>query len=115
MVQTGMPDHSAIAAMRSGHPMPFLRNELETRSAEGFPPAGELIAVSVRGAVPEADQQLREAVGAGVHGPAVGDDSTRWLVQGGNLREPKIRLRSVVQRWRDRGARVRIDVDPIDL
>jgi primosomal protein N' (replication factor Y) len=115
MVQTGMPDHEVIAALRSGHPMPFLRSELGHREGDGFPPMGELVAIDVREVPDGADAALRETVGAGVHGPAATPEGMRWLLQGSDLREAKIRLRGLVQRWRDAGARVRVDVDPIDL
>jgi primosomal protein N' (replication factor Y) len=115
LVQTGVPGHDVIGALRSGHPLGFLRSELEVREAEGFPPFGELMAVDVRGGPDAADSAIREAAGDGVLGPAPSGEGVRWLVQGPDLREAKIRLRSVVQRWRDSGARVRIDADPIDL
>jgi len=115
LVQTGVPGHAVIAALRGGHPLPFLRAELDRRSIEGFPPTGELIAIDVKNTPDGADGALREAVGDGVHGPAPSGEGTRWLIQGSDLREPKIRLRRLVQQWRDTGARVRVDVDPIDL
>ena len=115
MVQTSMPDHPAIAALRSGHPMEFLRAEIARRSAAGFPPTGELMAIDVRNAPDGADTALREAGGSVVRGPASAGEGMRWLLEGSDLREVKIRLRSLVQSWRDAGARVRVDVDPIDL
>ncbi len=115
MAQTALPEHPVVAALRSGHPMPYLREELRLRGEEGFPPMGELIAVDVADAPGDADAELRRAVAAEVHGPAETSEGTRWLVQGPDLREAKIRLRGLVQSWRDAGARVRVDVDPIDL
>ena len=115
IIQTGMPGHAVIAALRNGHPLPFLRRELERRAEEGFPPMGELVAIDVKGAPEGADGALRDTIGDGVHGPATTGDGTRWLVQGPDLLQAKIRLRRLVQQWRNAGARVRIDVDPIDL
>jgi primosomal protein N' (replication factor Y) len=115
VIQTGMPDHEVIEAMRRGHPMPFLRDELRRREAEGFPPAGELLVVDVGGAADSVDAEIRDATTASVLGPADSGDRSRWLIQGRDLRETKIRLRSLVQKWRDSGARVRVDVDPLDL
>ena len=115
IIQTSMPTHDVIVALRSGRPMEFLGEELERRLAHGFPPAGDLVAVDVRGGPDTIDGELREAAGDFVRGPAPVDEGNRWLIQGGDLRPVKLRLRRLVQGWRDAGARVRIDVDPIDL
>lgn len=115
MAQTALPEHPVVAALRSGHPMPFLQEELRLRGEQGFPPTGELIAIDVGNVPDDADTDLRRTVAADVHGPAEAGEATRWLVQGPDLREAKIRLRGLVQTWRDAGARVRVDVDPIDL
>jgi hypothetical protein len=37
------------------------------------------------------------------------------LLQGADLRAVRVRLRTLVQRWRDAGHTVRIDADPLDL
>ena len=42
-------------------------------------------------------------------------DRTRWLLQGADLTDAKVRLRPLVRTLRDAGHRVRVDVDPIDL
>ena len=115
MVQTSMPGHPVIAALRSGHPMAFLTAEITQRSAEGFPPMGQLMAIDLRKAPDGADTALRQVAGSAVRGPARSGDGLRWLLEGPDLRDVKIRLRSLVQRWRDAGAKVRVDVDPIDL
>ena len=115
MVQTSMPDHPVFGALRSGHPMGFLTAEIAQRSAEGFPPVGELMAIDLRNAPDGADTALRQVAGSAVRGPAPSGGGLRWLLEGPDLREIKIRLRSLVQRWRDAGAKVRVDVDPIDL
>ena len=77
---------------------------------------GELIAIDVRDAPAGFGEHLTRAAGdAVVLGPAGTPDGERWLVQGSDLRHIRIRLRSLVQGWRDAGARVRVDADPIDL
>lgn len=115
IVQTGMPRHAVLEALRSGHPMSFLETEIRERSEAGFPPGGELIALDVRRAPEGVDSDLRGAAGKGVLGPAESNEGLRWLIQGRDLRSVKIRMRSLVQKWRDAGARVRVDVDPLEL
>jgi hypothetical protein len=41
-------------------------------------------------------------------------DGQRWLIAG-SLGEARLQLRRLVSRWRDAGATVRIDADPIDI
>jgi primosomal protein N' (replication factor Y) len=117
LVQTGLPAHPVIAALRRGDAVSFLRGTVAERARDGFPPSGELLVVETGGEPPTADADLR-AVAAGratVLGPAPGPDRTRWLVQGSDLRTVRIALRRIATRWRETGARVRIDADPIDL
>jgi primosomal protein N' len=120
MIQTGDPSQRVIEALRSGRPLPILQQILDERAESGFPPVGDIIAVEVADpdgpAPPDADALLREAAaGATVLGPAPGPSGSRWLIQGADLRRARILLRSAVQSLRDAGARVRVDVDPIDL
>ena len=65
----------------------------------------------------EVAEPAMQAVGRGatVLGPAAWAGGHRWLLQGGDLSEVRIRLRSVVQALRDSGSRVRVDADPLDL
>lgn len=117
IVQTSDPQNPAIVALRRADPLGFLAHEAEARAAAGFPPSGELLALEVSGNVEPVDASLREAVAdrAQVLGPAAVRDRRRWLVQGSGLASVKATLRGRVQDWRDAGARVRVDVDPIDL
>ncbi|HEY5579054.1 MAG TPA: hypothetical protein VIL12_05135 [Acidimicrobiia bacterium] len=117
MVQTMQATHPVVEALRRGDPLPFLEAELESRTANGLPPSGELIAVETRGQSALFAGELREAVaGEGsVLGPAETGGGVRWLIQGTRLGGVRLRLRDVVQRARDAGAQVRVDVDPIDL
>ncbi len=118
IAQTSEPSHPVITALRSGNPVPFLRAEVGLREELGYPPAGDLMVVEARGPHPvdEFDRDLRTVVGNGlVMGPAPRGDGHRWLIQGSDLGPAKIALRPLVQRWRDGGVTVRIDVDPIDL
>jgi primosomal protein N' (replication factor Y) len=118
ILQTSLPDHPVFVAMKKGDPMPFLEAEREVRKQFGFPPAGELLILEARGSLPESSELAIKdaAAGAVVLGPATrGRDALRWLIQGSDLTDVRNRLRPVVQRWRDAGAAVRIDVDPIEL
>lgn len=118
MVQTHDPGHPVIVALRRGDPRPFIEHELGVRAALGYPPAGELIVVEVRGAAIPAEVHSDLAAAAGramVLGPAEGGAGTRWLVQAPDLTRFRAAMRPVLQRWRDAGLTVRVDVDPIDL
>jgi primosomal protein N' (replication factor Y) len=116
IVQTAMPGHPVLAALRRGTGDEFMAGVLAGRDREGLPPFGDLLVVEVAGGGEERDGELRAAMGeAAVHGPATAGERVRWLVQGPDLRKAKVALRTVVQGWRDAGLRVRVDVDPIDL
>ena len=116
LVQTAQPGHRVFEALRRGRPLPLLEALLDERRAVGYPPAGELMAVEIAGDPRAADIELRAAAAAvDVQGPAPAGARARWLVSGGDLRPLKLALRPVVQSWRDRGIRVRIDVDPVRL
>ncbi len=117
LIQTGQYRHRVFEALRSGRPTDLLRDLLSEREDGGFPPVTELMAIEITGPAPEADAELRSAAGAGigVHGPAPSGEAIRWLVSGNDLRPLKVLLRGQVQRWRDGGAKVRIDADPVRL
>ena len=116
LVQTSVPEHRVYEALRRGSADTFLGEELELRTKDGFPPAGELMAVEIEGEA-DAHAELEQGVaGEGqILGPAVVGSRTRWLIAGSDLRRVKIALRPVVQSWREAKTRVRIDADPIDL
>jgi len=116
IIQTSEPTHPAIVALRHGHPSEFLAEVVVTRNEQQFPPMGELIALDVRDAPTGFGDELTAAAGdAAVLGPAPTPHGERWLVQGSDLRQLRIRLRPQVQAWRDAGARLRVDADPVDL
>jgi len=117
MVQTSDPGHRAFAALRRAEPLSLMEGEVERRGADGLPPAGELLVLEVGNPPAGADSALREAMAAGifVHGPAEQRGHSRWLVQARDLRTARIGLRRLVSEWRDGGASVRVDADPIDL
>jgi primosomal protein N' len=116
IAQTSLPDAPLVAALRRGDPMPYLEGLLGERARLGFPPASEMLAVEIRGEVDPAlfDRQLRGLGAVSTLGPASGRQGWRWLVQG-SLGAFKLALRGVVQGWRESGATVRLDADPIDL
>lgn len=113
MVQTSDPSHHVVRSLVRGDPLPALRAELETRQAFSYPPAGELAVLEVTDGGGDGLEALETL--CSVLGPAPHGSGKRWLLQGPNLRDAKVALRPIVQRWRDSGAKVRIDVDPIDL
>lgn len=118
IVQTADPGHPAFEALRRAEPVGFVQGDVADRAAVGFPPAGgELLVLEVADAPAGTDDLLRAGLGdrADLHGPAEYLERRRWLVQATDLRRAKIALRTVVQELRDRGGRVRIDADPVDL
>ena len=120
LIQTSLPDHPVITALRSGDPMPFLEAEVTNRRQLGLPPAGQLLVVETRGPGPPADGLAALASGVSVLGPmarvtASGEPAQRWLIQGRDLGPVRLALRPLVQQWREAGTVVRIDSDPIDL
>lgn len=115
ILQTSMPESPVVATMKRGDPIPYLESILAKRFTDRLPPAGEMIAIELRGEeTPDKPHRELVAAGAAVLGPAANDDGYRWLVQG-DLDEVRPALREVVARWRERGLTVRVDVDPIDL
>jgi primosomal protein N' (replication factor Y) len=118
VVQTSDISKSVVTALAAGNASDFLTEESADRKRAGFPPFGQLIAIETSGvAEAEADIAIRGAIGrlATVRGPATMRDRSRWLVSGDELTDARIGLRSVVDTLRSKGAKVRIDADPIDL
>lgn len=117
IVQTNDPDHPVVASLRRADPLAFARHELEVRRSLSYPPHGQLLVIEARGAeAGSVDAELRAiAAPAAILGPAESRSGVRWLVQGSDLATFKKALRPVLQRLRDSGATMRIDVDPIDL
>ena len=113
MVQTSEPEHPVVRALVKADPLIALEAELDTRRTMGYPPVGELIVIEVSGGPRPDISSVSEF--ADVLGPAPHGDGHRWLLTGPDLGRARTALRPMVQRWRDSGLRVRIDVDPIDL
>jgi primosomal protein N' (replication factor Y) len=116
MAQTSLPDAPLVSALRRGDPMPLLEELLAERARLGLPPASEMLAIEVRGEESPSrfDTDLRGLQPPTLLGPAPAAQGWRWLLQG-PLGALKPGLRPLVQRWRESGATVRIDADPIDL
>lgn len=116
MLQTSHPDSPLITTMRRGDPIPYLERVLIERAREGSPPASEMLAVEIRGDVPATASQDLAGLDerALVMGPMTVENGMRWLLTG-TLGKARIDLRKVVGRWRDNGATVRVDADPIDI
>jgi len=116
IVQTALPDQPVVEALRSGRPTDFLARQLGERRRSSFPPFGELIALEIDRKV-DVGTAVEDAVGtaATVRGPAAMQDRDRWLIQGNDLTHARTAIRSLVGSLRDRGGRVRVDADPIDL
>ncbi|MDX1448331.1 MAG: hypothetical protein R3246_04635 [Acidimicrobiia bacterium] len=113
MIQTSDPEHPVVRALVKGDPLPALSSELNLRRRHGYPPAGQLAVLEVAGGAAAGIEALSEL--CSVLGPAPQAEGQRWLLQAPDLSAARRALRPLVQRWRDGGARVRIDVDPIDL
>ena len=115
MAQTAQPSSPLAITLRKGDPMPYLERVLADRSRQGMPPAREMVAVEVRGAVAETVPAEKAALeGVDVYGPAEIEDGLRWLVAG-RLDRVRPRLRELAATWREKGTTVRIDADPIDF
>ena len=117
IIQTSQPTHRALATLRGGHPLDYLRSLAAERERDGLPPSTELLAIEVSGDATAAAVDI-ESLATGqvqVHGPDEGGGRTRWFLQGDSLQQSRVLLRPMVQRWRDGGSTVRIDADPIDL
>lgn len=116
LVQTADPTQPVVEALRGGRYEAFMRTELAARSAAGFPPSGSLIALEVSPPYEGVDDLVASLrPHADVHGPAEARDRMRYLIQGRNLDALRVHMRAVVRTLRDRGSKVRVDVDPIDL
>ena len=116
MAQTSLPDGSLLTALKRGDPVPYLEEVLGERARLGLPPATDMVAVEIRevDGPDRFDHDLRKLEPATILGPAPVASGWRWLVQG-RLGPIKPELRPMIQAWRESGATVRIDVDPIDL
>lgn len=115
ILQTSNPDSPLLAALRRGDPLPYLETILAERARNGFPPSTEMMAIEVRDdGLALATALLEELAGNMILGRVETDRGLRWLVQG-DLGAIRPGLRKAVQKLRDSGATVRIDVDPIDL
>ncbi len=116
MAQTSMPEAPLVTALKRGDAVPYLEQLLMERARLGLPPATEMLAIEVRGEEGPSrfDSDLRSLEPPTVLGPAPAAQGSRWLLQG-SLGTLKPRLRPLVQRWREAGATVRVDADPIDL
>ena len=115
LVETSEPDQPAIEAFRSGRFDAFADEQLLLRRRSGLPPAGSVIAIEIEAEGPADEWVDTIRQHADVIGPAPVGKRLRWLIQGRDLEATRIALRPVVGRLRDGGARVRVDVDPIDL
>jgi primosomal protein N' (replication factor Y) len=116
IIQTAEPDQPVVTALVQGRSEEFLAGELAARARFGFPPQGSLIAIETDGGS-DAGALLEEHVAplATVMGPARVGERMRWLVQGQDLDPARLALRRVVGTLRGKGAKVRVDVDPLDL
>lgn len=115
MAQVMDPTLPIVETLRRGDPIPYLERVLVERGRAGAPPSTEMLAIEIRDHVPaDADTAIRELPEADVLGPLKLDNGQRWLLEG-KLAKARVALRSLVARWRDGGATVRIDADPIDI
>lgn len=118
LLQTSDPANPVIEALRRADPASFVAADGRRRSAAGFPPGGEVLVIETAGSAPAAHEELLTAIGgrAEILGPAeTPGGRERWLLQGADLTAARKAVRGLVAAWREGGARVRIDADPIDL
>ncbi len=118
VLQTNQPGDRVIVALRSGRPVPLLREILDERRDSGFPPSGAVVIIKMSSTSTAIESELLvlgERSDATVLGPVPVHDGHRWLIQGPDLHRFTLALRGVVGGWRDSGVKVRIDVDPVDL
>ncbi len=113
VVQSYQPDHRVLTALRTAKSGRLTTAWLTERERDGLPPHGQLLVVELTDAPESADERLRAAAEgrAAVHAQSR-DGRSRWMLQGRDLRAVRVALRSMVQEWRDMGARVRVEVDP---
>lgn len=115
MAQVMDPTSLIVETLRRGDPIPYLEQVLVERGRSGLPPSTEMLAIEIRDRVPEeADKTVRSLSSVDVVGPLALENGKRWLVEG-RLAKARSELREIVGRWREAGATVRIDADPIDL
>jgi primosomal protein N' len=115
MIQTESPGSDLVQTLRRGNPIPYLERVLVDRARAGLPPSTEMIAIEVRGDSPQGVEDEIAGLGASeVFGPMAIDDGRRWLLSG-SLTKVRKDLREHAGRWRERGATIRIDADPIDF
>jgi primosomal protein N' (replication factor Y) len=128
LLQTWMPEHPVMQALKSHDRDAFATAELAEREASGLPPFGRLAAVILSSANPEAleaySRQLAAAApnsqGVEVYGPA---DAPLALVRGRRRKRFLVRadrnvdIQAYLSTWRARArppgsVRVAVDVDP---
>lgn len=115
MVQTVDPRSDLIETLRRGDPLPYLERVLFDRARQAMPPAREMIAIEVRGEQPPGvELGIDDLKPAEIYGPVPLENGRRWLLAG-DLTGVRPMLRTLAAAWRERGATVRIDADPIDF
>ncbi len=116
VIQTAQPAQPVLDTLVRGRSEEFLAVELESRRRFGFPPVGALIAIETEGEHGAGDLLMQNvAEHATILGPAPVGSRMRWLIQGRDLDAARVALRPVLNTLRSKGAKVRVDVDPIDL
>ena len=118
LIQSADPEHPILEAVRKGDPVAAMQQEAERRAAAGLPPGREAVVVEMANAPAGADAALRETVGdrGEVQGPVQRHEGrVRWLLLAPDLGRARIALRPLVAAWREEGATVRIDADPLEM
>ena len=100
LVQTRLPDHEVVRAVRHGDPMVVADADRRRRAALGFPPFGGLAELSGDADAVGAASDAAAAAGMTVLGPTV--DGTRALLRAGVDRGPLRRAGSARHRRRPR-------------
>ena len=127
VVQTRVPDHLVMRAIAGGRDAAFYHAELALRREFGYPPSSRLVRVVAEAATPAAARALAERVAAAgpgygldVLGPAAlrGSDGRRVqaVLRARDAATAREGARAVLAETpAPRGARLVVDVDPLDL
>jgi primosomal protein N' len=115
MLQTEDPGSDLVTTLRRGDPVPYLERVLVERAHGGLPPSRDMIALEIRGEpISGIESEIAGLGPVEILGPMSIEAGRRWLLSG-DLTKVRDQLRALVGRWRERGAVVRVDADPIDF
>lgn len=114
LVQTRVPDDRVIRTLERGDPRHFVEEEVARRRQHGFPPAIEVLGLQITNPPPDLTEVLiRLGKGNELWGPQGDANRPRFLIRGTDLTVVRQSLRNLIPRWRQAGAKVRVDAGPV--